>query len=280
MIDLHCHSKKSDGSMEIWDIIEMAKNQGITHLAITDHDTILGISEAQKIGKNFGIEVIPGIEMSAFDYVNNKKVHILAYYIETDSKLLNSLCNLTIKMRNEDSIKIIDKLAKQGYKINLDDVQNHAKGSICINKKHIIQTLIDKGYYRDNYNELYRDLIQQLSTSIKYINVQDIIRAIIISGGVPVLAHPGVFNNYKSIEKLVEFGLQGIEVEHPEHTKEDKRLCRYFSKKYDLIETGGFDFHGIYGSRRQMLGCETINISTVERLEQRNRENIKELKVV
>lgn len=280
MIDLHCHTNKSDNSMNTYEILNIAEKRRIKYLAITDHDTTLAIDEAIRIGKRLGVEIIPGIEISAFDYLTNKMVHILGYYIDPRSNLLNSLCKPIIKMRNELSKKIVKQMRYLGYDIQWELVKNYAKGSSCVNKKHIMQALLDKGYRGDSPNIYDRMLQLNLNGGMKYIDVTEAIKAILLAGGVPVLAHPGVFGNYDSIENLVKVGLKGIEVEHPSHSEKDKVICKFYCSKFNLIETGGSDFHGEFGSEKNLIGCCNIDVPVIDQLKEKSNCRTYNLKVV
>ncbi|KOA19396.1 hypothetical protein CLHOM_21870 [Clostridium homopropionicum DSM 5847] len=281
MIDLHCHTNKSDNSMNTYEILKIAEKRRIKYLAITDHDTTLAIYEAISIGKQLGIEIIPGIEISAFDYLTNKMVHILGYYIDPKSSLLNSLCKPIIKMRNELSKSIVKHMIELGYDIHWELVKNYARGSSCVNKKHIMQAILDKGYRGDSPNYIYDRMLQlNLNGGMKYLDVNEAIKAISLAGGVPVLAHPGVFDNYDSIENLVKVGLKGIEVEHPSHSERDKVVCKFYCSKFNLIETGGSDFHGIYGGVKNLLGCSNIDLDVINQLKDKSNCGTHNLKVV
>jgi len=281
MIDLHCHTNKSDSSMDTYEILKMAQKRGIKYLSITDHDTTLAIDEAIRLGRQLGIEIIPGIEISAFDYLTNKMVHILGYYIDHKSSLLNSLCKPIIKMRNELSKNIVKHMIDLGYDICWELVKNYAKGSSCVNKKHIMQAMIDIGNRGDSPTDIYNRIIQlNLNGGMKYLDVNEAIKAILLAGGVPVLAHPGVFHNYESIENLVKVGLKGIEVEHPFHLEEDKVICKFYCNKFNLIETGGSDFHGIYGGVKNLLGCSNIDLEVIDQLKEKSNCGTHNLKVV
>lgn len=280
MIDLHCHTRKSDNSMGIREILSLAEKRNITHLAITDHDTTLGINEAITISKEFNLEIIPGIEISAWDFKNNKIVHILGYYIDFNSSILRKLCNPIIKVRNDISKEIVSIMNKEGYKIDWEEVKMYAFGSSCVNKRHIMYALIKKGYSNLVYDTAYNKLVPKIPNAKKYVEVEYAIKSIINAGGVPVLAHPGVFKNYESILEWINMGLQGIEIEHPSHSIEDKKLCRNLSIKYDLIETGGSDFHGMYGKNKDSLGCKNLGLYTIEKLRTRSELNKINLKVI
>lgn len=280
MIDLHCHTRRSDSSMGIKDILSLAEKSNITHLAITDHDTTLGINEALSMGKEFNVEVIPGIEISAWDYKSSKVVHILGYFIDFNSSLLREICNPIIKVRNEISREVINNLNKEGYLVHWEEVKSYAVGSSCVNKRHIMYALKKKGYSNSAYYDAYNKLILKIPNAKKYVEVETAIKGILYAGGVPVLAHPGVFNNFESIASWKHIGLQGIEVEHPSHSLEDKKLCRYFSEKFHLIETGGSDFHGVFGKRNCTLGCNNLGVDAINKLKIRSEKNKLNLEVI
>lgn len=270
MIDLHCHTKKSDNSMEIKDIIRLAKKKGVTHLAITDHDTTEGIEEATQLGEIMDIEIIPGIEISAYDYYKDKKVHILGYFIDPNNEMLKAFCTPINARRNEEAKIIVEQIMKYGFDITWNEVKKLSLGSICVNKKHIMHALIEKGYCNNICCDIYENIVQGIQPiSMEYADVEEAIRIIKIAGGVPVLAHPGVFDNFSSVEKWIELGLEGIEIFHPSHTDRDIRKCKIITKKYNLLETGGSDFHGVYGYSEPRIGCNEVSIRIISQLKER-----------
>lgn len=248
--DLHVHTDISDGSFGIWEVIERAKEKKLTHLAIVNHDTVKGIDEAIRLGDEKGIKVIPGVEVSAYDYENNKKVHILGYNFNINGRFIEQLCRETRERRNRCSLWQVELLRNHGYKISLKKILYYARNSEVIYKQHIMQELIDKGYTDKIYSDLYYKLFKNngiCSGQIVYVDVYKAIEAIMKDGGIPVLAHPGQTNSYEIIGKLVKSGLKGIELYHNSHTAEDKNYIKRLASKYNLFETGGSDFHGAYG---------------------------------
>ncbi len=249
--DFHVHTDISDGSLGLRETIQVAKENGVTHMAITNHDTVKGLKEAIKEGDRKGIIIIPGIEISAYDFVNKKKVHILGYNFELEGKNIRKLCDPILERRNENSIRQIDILKINGYKINTQNILRKSVNSEVIYKQHIMAELIEKGYTDEIYSDLYKKLFKKggiCSGDIEYVDVFEAVKAIKADNGIAVLAHPGQLDSYGIIDELVAQGLDGIELNHMDHTEEDVTKIKEYSDKYGLILTGGSDFHGEYGS--------------------------------
>lgn len=259
--DLHCHTKLSDGSVGIEDLIVIAQKSGIDTIAITDHDCLAGTVRGQVIGKRYGINVIPGVELSAIDSEAGKKVHILCYLAEKPDRL-EGLCKRTSVARKRAGQIMMLKVASR-FPVSNDFIINHASGSTNLFKQHIMHALMDAGYTNKIFGDLYHILFDpdsetNLLAPVKYPEVADVIEEVHNAGGIAVLAHPAVFNNYDEIEKYIELGLDGIEVWYPSATDEDIEKAAKICKKHKLLLTGGSDFHGIYGNRTVTLGtCVT-----------------------
>lgn len=269
--DLHIHTNISDGSLTTEEVIKKAKEKGLTHIAITNHDTVKGLKEAIELGKKYDIVVIPGIEISAYDYKRNRKVHLLGYNIDLHGKYVSNLCKSLLKDRDEMTLKQVEIIKSLGYDISKDEVKLYGKNSEISYKQHIMQVMIDKGYVKEIYSPLYKELFKNngpCDMEINYIDVFDAIDAIIKDNGIPVVAHPGQMNSYELIEELVEKGLMGIEKYHISHSKEDYDKVEKLAKKYNLIITGGSDFHGSY-SKNRSIGCCTAPSESVKFIEQR-----------
>lgn len=271
MIDLHCHTNISDNNMSIAEIVKYAKDKGITHLGITDHDTTMGLKEAKDIGLRFGVEIIPGIEISAYDYENEKRVHILGYFIDPDSSSIKELCDPLSRERHEVSIQMIAILKDNGFDITLNEVESYA-GKTGIFKQHIMHCLKDKGYTNAIYSPLYKKLFKRGKDKgmayipLKYVDYKRAINAVKLSGGIPVIAHIGQFDNFNILERMIDEGLMGIEVKHPDHdnTMEEKALS--YAKQYDLLITGGSDFHGMYSNHNYDLGSKSVTLQDIKKL--------------
>ena len=255
--DLHCHTKLSDGSVGIEDLIIIAQKSGIDTIAITDHDCIAGTVRSQVIGKRYGINVISGVELSAFDFDAGKNVHILAYLADAPDRL-EAICKKTSVARKRAGQIMMLKVAAK-FPITSDFIINHASGSTNLYKQHIMHALMDAGYTSEIFGDLYHKLFDEDSESnilapTNYPTVKEVIDEVHGAGAIAVLAYPGKNDNFDEIDKYIELGLDGIEVWSPYNSPEQVEELSKICKKKKLLMTGGSDFHGIYGAKTVTLG--------------------------
>ncbi|NQX68304.1 PHP domain-containing protein [Paenibacillus alba] len=276
--ELHCHTRLSDGSFTFDEILDLAIQSEVSHLAITNHDTTQELASMVDKGLKRGVEIIPGIEISAYDFIRNRRIHILGYFVEPGHAALDTLCSPLLEMRHEGCRTAVDRLIEAGYAITWEQVLHYAEGGTGVYKQHIMHALIDQGYTASIYGELYKKLFSRglngeqpgiAYIPTKYVDAGDAIRAILAAGGVPVLAHPGQYRSFEAVPALVDAGLQGIEVWHPLHGPEDEERARGCAEEYDLVMTGGSDFHGFYGEKEVELGSKSPGIDTVQLLRAR-----------
>lgn len=274
-VELHCHTRLSDGSYTFEEILELAAKNNVSHLAITNHDTTAGLHDMQNLGKQKGIEIIPGIEISAYDFKRSRRVHILGYFIEPGHAAIERLCNPLLNNRHQASLVMIEKLIQAGYNITQEQVMKFAEGGTGIYKQHIMHALIEQGYTTSIYGELYKTLFSRGQNGsepgiaympMEYVAASAAIAAIREAGGVPVLAHPGQYGNFDAVPELVACGLQGIEAWHPLHGPDDEVRAQEYALEFDLAVTGGSDFHGFYGEKETTLGCNSPGIICVHDL--------------
>ena len=242
-------------------IITATQKSGIETIAITDHDCLAGTVRGQVIGKRYGVNVIPGVELSSFDNNAGKKVHILCYLADTPDRL-EGLCKRTSVARKRAGQIMMLKVAAR-FPISTEFIISHASGSTNLYKQHIMHALMDAGYTNQIFGDLYNALFSpdsetNLLAPTKYPDVKEVIDEIHGAGGIAVLAHPAFLNNFDEIDDYIEMGLDGIEVWHPSATDADIEMLGSICKKHKLLMTGGSDFHGIYGSSTVTLGtCTT-----------------------
>lgn len=255
--DLHCHTKLSDGTLGIDDIIILAKNSGVTTLAITDHDCLAGTVRATIIGERHGITVIPAVEFSATDSKRGAKAHILCYLPDKPERL-EGLCKSNSEKRKRAARIMVAKVAGK-FPITPELIMKCATGSTNIYKQHIMQALMECGYTTTIFGDLYNRLFTKESRmnvlmGATYPEPAEIIEAIHEAGGIAVLAHPGFYDNFELLEELIPIGLDGVEVWHPENNAEQQEMLIAIAKKHDLLMTGGSDFHGAYNAYPVKLG--------------------------
>ncbi len=257
-VDLHTHTTASDGTDSPTQVVSKAHALGLAGIAITDHDTIQGVDEGLRAGTNFGIEVVPGVEISC----NWEKhhVHLLGFYINTRDPGLFSLLEWMREGRVDRLPMMLEKLEELGIAVEQHDVEAEAKGE-STGRPHLARVLVRNGvvssmeeafdkylaYGRPAYAERPRPTITE--------GIQTIMKA----KGVPVIAHPLTVDvsPRELIEKLVKENIQGVEYYYPYHQVAGKpetwyaaidsqlMLCKELSYKHDLILTGGTDYHGL-----------------------------------
>jgi predicted metal-dependent phosphoesterase TrpH len=273
LIDLHIHSTASDGSLSPEEVVVYAKHKGAAAISLTDHDTIEGLEAALSAGEVKGLEVIPGLEISAQH--PGGSMHILGYYIDPSDPHLNQELRRLQKARRERNPKIISKLQSLGFPIEYNQVQAIAKGQI--GRPHIAQVLLKIGVVSSLEEAFQKYLGKSAPAYVEKFRFSpsESISMIIQAGGIPVLAHPFTLN-YPSlrdlkilIEKLRDDGLKGIEVLYSEHSTDQTRDYLSLVKELDLIYTGGSDFHGSLKTKVDLLtgkGDLKIPYRIVERL--------------
>ncbi|MGP4039199.1 PHP domain-containing protein [Gracilibacillus sp. D59] len=248
--DLHVHSHYSDGSDSVEELLKQAAKEGVTHISIVDHDTVSGWPEIQASGKKYGIDVIPGIEISAYDYKRNRKVHVLGYHYRKDAPNIHNLCAPLLKQRHENSLWQIEQIRSLGYRIDPNEIAMTAKPSQTIYKQHIMRHITTESYTSEDYKKIYQALFKGEGVAkrdITYVDVFDAVEAVVLDGGIAVVAHPGQLNSYDVIPDLVGIGLGGIELAHPDHTETDHQRVIELADQYKLLKTGGTDYHGEFG---------------------------------
>ena len=258
--DLHCHTRLSDGSLGIEDLILLAKRSGIDTIAITDHDCLAGTVRGKIIGERHGITVIPGVELSAFDAEHQKKIHLLCYLPENPDRL-EGLCRRNSLSRRKASQIMVVK-ASQKYPICSELVLKCAAGSTNIYKQHILHALMECGYSTEIFGNMYKELFDpnnpdNINVQPKFPDPFEVLEAIHDAGGIAVLAHPGFYDNFDLLPELIKKGLDGVEVWHPKNTPEQRAELMAIAKKHKLLMTGGSDFHGMYGAKPVTLACES-----------------------
>lgn len=249
--DLHCHTKLSDGSEGIEDVISMAKRIGLDFVSITDHDTLKSYSRAQVLSQRYGVGIIRGVEFSTFDMERKRKVHILCY-LPLKPDRLEGICIRIGEQRKRAGNEMAKKVMKK-YPITPEAITKYSAGSTAIYKQHIIRALFDAGFTDRIYGDLYKKLFDSREgrclVKMEYPNVFDVVELIHSAGGIAVFAHPTVYHSMDLVEEMVEKHLiDGIEIYHPRNSEEDSAYLLDLAQRNHLIITGGSDFHGMYSS--------------------------------
>ena len=248
LADLHTHTTASDGQYTPAELVGLAKKRGLDLLAVTDHDTIAGVAEAQQAGSALGLTVIRGVELSAKDYPN---CHILGYSFRDGDTELARLCEQFRAGRNERKYKIVKFLREKGVKLDLAEVEELAGGEV-IARPHFAQALVRRGYVSTNREAFDRYLdTEEFRQRVKRFkaDAKTCVEAIKAAGGKASLAHPYQMGlEDKALDGLVgqlkEWGLDAIECWYPKYSPGQESFYLQLAEKYQLHRTGGSDFHG------------------------------------
>jgi predicted metal-dependent phosphoesterase TrpH len=247
-IDLHIHTTFSDGQHTPEEIVKLAADAGITVLSITDHDSVAGLASGRAAADKAGIKFINGIEISC---QGNRELHILGYGIDYNEPALLATCLNFARLREERAHRIIDFLRERGISISIDEVKKTAFGSAVIGRPHFAQVLVNNGYVATIREAFDKHLAATEFDKIERPKptAEEGIALITKAGGIPVLAHPALLKldsgtEEELIKQLIGFGLKGIECLYSLHTPEQTEYYCSLAGKYDLLITGGSDFHG------------------------------------
>lgn len=245
-IDLHTHTTASDGTFTPAQLAELAAKQGLSAVAITDHDTVLGYPELKAAGERLGIETVPGIEIST---KYGRAVHILGYYIDPHSPELEPVLNWVVHDRDERNEKMCALMAADGLPISYEDMKRRF-GEV-IGRPHFADLLVELGLassVKDAFDR-YVEKGQRYYVPRTILPIERAIEIIRLAGGVPVLAHPFQYRlDDAGLRELIEYcmaqGLRGMECRYSGYDRDQSAYLEALAGEYGLIKTGGSDFHG------------------------------------
>ena len=266
--DLHIHSQFSDGVLSPIEIVRRAKQSDLDIISITDHDSVGGINAAIEAGRDIGIEVIAGIELSAIHH--GTEVHILGYFVDYKNKeLVDSLAGFRNE-RLKRAERIVGKLNNLKIPITIESVMDHVTGD-SVGRPHIANTLV-KGGHADSYHQAFDEYIGNGRPAYEEkwnFSPAETIRLISEAGGLSFLAHPGKSTSEEMIIQLINAGLDGIEVIHPCHTPDLVYYYKGIVDEYCLLESGGSDFHGGERGDTDAFGNYSVPVSVVDLMRKR-----------
>ena len=265
--DLHVHSTASDGRFTPAEIVRMAVSAGLTVIALTDHDTIDGIAPALEAANQYpGLRLIPGVELSTD--VSSGEVHVLGYFIDYNSQDFKTSLERMRNSRANRAEKMVAKLRELGCNIELERVHEIA-GKGALGRAHIAQALLEKGYI-SSFKDAFSKYIGHgcpAYISREKLTPAEAVKLILQANGLPVLAHPFTAQNPEELVKeLKVIGLVGMEVYYAGYLASEMNILLNIAQKYDLIPTGGTDYHGIDASSEITIGSTEVPAQSIERL--------------
>lgn len=263
IFDLHVHTNHSDGLYSPEKIVELALNNKLDGIAITDHDTVTGIELAIEHSKNFNnFKVIPGIEFSSV--FKNEEVHLLGYFIDyNDPKIIDITNKLKLSRLNRGA-EMVKKINNLGFSLSLKEVKELSNDGY-IGRPHIARIMTKKRYVND-LSEAFNKYLNRGKPAYveRYkLTIKESISLIKDSGGFAILAHPGLLKEKDIIDYCISNDIDGIECIHSKHSKEDIDNFLHIAKSNNLIITGGSDFHGDQDNINSLLGKYYINIKNI-----------------
>ena len=243
-VDLHLHTTASDGALSPVDLVQQAKAHGLECIAVTDHDSTNGIDEATAEGLRFGVQVIPGIEMSTD--IPRAEVHVLGYYLNYRDNQFQSLLVQLREGRRDRAEKMVAKLAEMGLDLSWERVQEVA-GAGSVGRPHIAQVMLERGYV-SSLAEAFTEYIGRNAPAYveRYkLTPVEAVQMILGVGGLPVLAHPAeVITLSQLLPELTAAGLVGLECYYFGYSPEAVEGLVALADERGLVPTGGTDFHG------------------------------------
>lgn len=272
MIDLHSHTTASDGEHSASELMELARQAGVTHLAVTDHDTVSGLEDAEREAKARGLTLVPGIEVSAI--MHGRELHILGHFVDRTNPALKEY-GLKLKDERRARMELMVRKVKEelGYPVRIEEVIAIAgEGNKNLGRPHLGRWFVEKGYCLDLKEAFDRFLGDGKPAYVDRFRVtsKEAIDLIHGAGGTATIAHPGVNRVERfELEKLKSEGLDGCEVMHSDQQPEIRQKYLTICADLDLVPTAGSDFHGERTTPGRKLGTANMDAALFQKLQSR-----------
>jgi hypothetical protein len=244
-IDLHTHSTASDGLYPPAELVRLAHEAGLDLIGLVDHDTTSGLAEAQAAGARLGVTVVPGVEINT-NLRGGGEAHILGYYVSPDDPSLAASLGALRDARERRGERMANRLRDAGFAVSWERVRELAGGAV--GRPHVARALIEAGYARDVSDAFDRYLSPgRVGFIPRYqITPEEAIHIVRAARGVPTLAHPAYTRNLEEavLPELVAAGLEGLECYYGQYDQVTVARLLALARRFDLIATGGSDYHG------------------------------------
>jgi predicted metal-dependent phosphoesterase TrpH len=263
--DLHTHTTASDGRLSPPGLVQKAHLRGLAALSITDHDSVAAYPTATLAAEQCGIELIPGVELSA--NVRGGDVHLLGYGFDLGDAGLRGHLTRYRQERLDRAREIVAKMAALGRPVSMERVLAHAGGG-TVGRPHLARAIVEAGHAETVQGAFVRYIGDGAPAFVPKgsASPEDLIGLVHAAGGVCVLAHPATFVRVALVERLAEAGLDGIETVHPMHDADLRAYWERVAHRFGLIQTGGSDYHGFGARDDERFGAYTVPASRVDRL--------------
>lgn len=263
--DLHTHSTASDGTLTPVELVTLASQRGISLLALTDHDSTSGVQAAAAEARALGVRLITGIELSTA--VSRGELHMLGYGIDPDEERLKAELTSLRESRRNRAVQMLDNLEQIGIVLDRGQILTSTSAE-SIGRPHIARAMIERGIV-SSVGEAFDRYLKRGRPGWaprKTLEAEDAIALVREAGGLPVLAHPfSVPDLDQRLPQLVEAGLGGLEAYYGEYNDEQRQQLVELASQYDLIVTGGSDYHGPDFREGRELGTVPIPSTVLDR---------------
>ena len=242
-VDLHTHSIHSDGTWTPTQVVERALSRGLAALALTDHDSVDGLDEARARASGTNLEIVAGVELSAFDV--SVEVHVLGWYVDDHDAEFRLALQQFREQRLLRAHAILERLEELGFELSWDEILERARGG-AIGRPHIAEAMVAAGHVH-TIDEAFRRYLGTRGSAYvarKSLTPRAAIELVRRAGGVAGIAHPATMEKDLVVGEMAKAGLTGLEVIHPRHDAADRGRYLRLCEKYGLVATGGSDSHG------------------------------------
>lgn len=278
-VDLHTHTTASDGTDSPAEVVRKAAAMGLAALAVTDHDTLSGLDEAEEAGRSRGIEIIRGCELGVTSPYG--ELHLVGLWIPRDAAPLERVLEDLRMRRGTRNRRILEKLGRLGFPLTYEDVLRHAGGE-SVGRPHIAAALLEKGYVESREEAFARFLGSRGSAYVprELLTPEQGVALMAGLGATVCVAHPMLMRCPPSwfdeiLPRLKACGLDGLEAYHSEHSAADERFCVELVQRYGLGLSGGSDYHGLAKPAVRLgrgRGGLRVTVAVLDALKRRRRE--------
>lgn len=265
LVDLHSHSTRSDGAFAPARLVEEAAARGVTTLALTDHDTTAGLDEAEAAAQEYGLEFVPGVEITC--ECAGTEVHLLGLGIDRLNPKLQRICADVQERRRERFFEMVARLRAHGVPLSTEGVED----GVSLARPYLARLLVQQGKVA-GYQEAFERYLRRGRPGFvdhSRIRIEGAIEAIQAAGGVAVIAHPGLYRNGDEVVfEARKLGLDGIECHHSDHNHDVSQHYVSLARKLELLVSGGADFHGPEHARSKFFGKRGCPNDDFERMKE------------
>jgi predicted metal-dependent phosphoesterase TrpH len=267
-IDLHSHSRASDGEYSPAEVALRAQVAGLSVWALCDHDTVAGLAEAAEAAGRLGLRLVPGIELSAF--VDRKEVHVLGHFVDPEHATLRAFEDRLAEHRRWRMGEIVKRLDALHVHVRADDIEKFSGGK-TLGRPHVARAILERGYVatvREAFDRFLADGMPAFVPRLR-LEVAEAVTLVRGAGGTATIAHPAVSRlDRREVARARDAGVVGLEVHHVDHDPGTRERLLRLAEELGMVPTAGSDFHGETVSPDRHLGDVTMPREDLARLEQ------------